>query len=76
MIQFDYEYQVIDAHNMGAYGLRERLNDFGKGGWIVNCSIGTWVILSRAKMIYTAPEGIMSKEEIEHKMNLDYDPCG
>jgi hypothetical protein len=63
MIQFNYEYQVIDTHNMGVHGLRQRLNDFGNAGWMVNCSIGTLVILSRAKMEYIAPEGIMSKQE-------------
>jgi len=89
MIDFKYEYEVIDTHNMGIYSLQERLKHYGDAGWIVNCSVGEKLILSRAKLSYAAPKSLMSKQEIqkyyddvfswadiEHEMNSDYNPCG
>lgn len=76
MMQFNYEYEVIDIHNLGVYGLKERLTPYGNAGWVVNCSIGGLLILSRMKMEYKAPKSLCNCSTFDHEMKLDYDPCG
>ena len=68
MIEFNYEYEVIDTHNLGVYGLKERLKPYGNAGWVVNCSIGGLLILSRIKM--TREEEI---NRLVNEMNLGWD---